>query len=174
MSYYYQAESSSSAVSYFICTFFFMWIFKKAKKPMWAPFVPFYNFYVLLEITGLNPFLIFLIFVPIVNIVVAFILLFLVPIRLSKSFGHSTLFGLGLIFFPIIFSAIIAFSSSTYIGPNGKRVEDLSSDDEDSSLAEEEKETFIASDKKKKTCPYCGVQIKDGSKKCFLCGRRIS
>ena len=35
--------------------------------------------------------------------------------ELSKRFGHGFLFGLGLLFLPIVFRTIIAFSNNEYI-----------------------------------------------------------
>ena len=40
--------------------------------------------------------------------------------KLSKSFGHGIGFTLGLIFFSPIFTLILGFGSSKYIGPNGE------------------------------------------------------
>ena len=44
--------------------------------------------------------------------------------ELSKSFGHGFLFGLGLLFFPILFRSIIAFSSNEYVGDEDYYEED--------------------------------------------------
>ena len=177
---FYNEITETSFITYFFCMIMFMWIFKKAEKPMWAPLVPLYNIFVLFEITGLNPFLLFLLLVPFLNIVIAFLILFVLPVRLSRSFGHSILFGLGLIFFPVIFSAILAFSSCTYIGPDGK--EKKSFFEEENEKKEDKVKTKevpanvkVSTNTKleKKKCPHCGVQLESGAKKCFLCGKAL-
>ena len=56
-----------------------------------------------------------LMFVPILNIV----LIFIVAIDLAKSFARGAGFGVGLVFLPFIFGLILAFGSSTYVGPGG-------------------------------------------------------
>ena len=40
--------------------------------------------------------------------------------KLSKSFGHGIGFTLGLLFLNPLFTLILAFGSSKYIGPEGK------------------------------------------------------
>ena len=91
-------------------------IFTKANKPGWASLIPIYNIIVLLEIVG-KPWwwLLLMIFVPIVNIVFTIRMLNL----LSKSFGKSTGFTVGLVFLPFIFFLILAFGNATYNGPAG-------------------------------------------------------
>lgn len=46
----------------------------------------------------------------------AFIIAFLENIKLSRSFGHGYLFGLGLLIFNPLFTMILGFGSSTYLG----------------------------------------------------------
>jgi len=90
-----------------------MWkIFVKAGKPGWAVLVPFYNLWVELEILG-RPwwFLLLILFVPIANVVVAIMLIF----DFARVFGKSVGFGFGLLFLPIIFFPILAFSSAKYV-----------------------------------------------------------
>ena len=92
-------------------------IFQKAGKPGWASIIPFYNIIVLLEIVG-KPLLWFFIilFVPIANIIFSIWTLNL----LSKSFGKSAGFTVGLIFLPFIFYPILGFGNAEYQGPAGK------------------------------------------------------
>ncbi|MBL7124092.1 MAG: signal peptidase I [Actinobacteria bacterium] len=85
-------------------------IFTKAGKPGWASLVPIYNIIVLLEVTRQPLWMIFLLIIPIANIVVMII----VAIELSKSFGKSGGFAAGLILLPIIFYPILAFGSAKY------------------------------------------------------------
>lgn len=92
-------------------------IYQKAGKPGWASIIPFYNIIVLLEIVG-KPLLWFflIIFVPIANIIFGIWTLNL----LSKSFGKSSGFTVGLIFLPFIFYPILGFGNAEYKGPSGK------------------------------------------------------
>lgn len=91
-------------------------IFSKAGKPGWAAIVPIYNLIVLLEIVGKPWWWLFLLCIIPINIVFAIILLNL----LSKSFKQGVGFTIGLLFLPIIFYPILAFSKSMkYIGPGG-------------------------------------------------------
>lgn len=88
-------------------------IFEKAGKPGWAAIIPIYNIIVLLEIVGRPVWWFILMLIPIVNIVI----LVIVSLDLSKSYGHATAYGLGLFFLPFIFYPLLAFGSDTYRGP---------------------------------------------------------
>ena len=90
-------------------------IFEKAGQPGWAGIVPFYNWYVMLKIVGRPGWWFILFLVPVVNIVV----LIMVYNDLSKSFGKSGGFTVGLIFLGFIFFPILAFGDATYRGPAG-------------------------------------------------------
>jgi len=90
-----------------ICT----WrIYKKAGRPGWASIVPIYNVYVLIKICGRSGWWFFLFIIPVVNIVIIITLC----IDLAKRFEKSVLFGLGLLFFPIICYPILAFGANEY------------------------------------------------------------
>ena len=90
-------------------------IYQKAKKPGWACIVPIYNTIVLLEIVGKPWWWLLLLLVPVVNVV---ILIWIFNL-LSKSFGKSEGFTVGLIFLSIIFFPILAFGDAKYKGPAG-------------------------------------------------------
>lgn len=87
-------------------------IFEKAGKPGWAILIPFYNLYTMFEIAGMNGWMFLLLLIPLVNIIVT-IKLF---INFAHAFGKSTLFGIGLLFFNTIFTLILAFDGSEYVG----------------------------------------------------------
>jgi len=89
-------------------------IYTKAGKPGWTSIVPIYNYIVMLEIVGKPWWTFFMLFIPIYGIVVAI----QVVHGLSKSFGKDAGFTCGLIFLPIIFYPILAFSDAKYVGPN--------------------------------------------------------
>lgn len=93
-----------------------MWkIFEKANKPGWAAIIPIYNVIVMLEIVGKPLWWIILFLIPCVNIVFAIWTINL----LSKSFGQSEGFTIGLILLPFIFYPILGFGNYQYIGPAG-------------------------------------------------------
>lgn len=86
-------------------------IYTKAGKPGWASIVPIYNYVVLFQIAKMSPWLILLLLVPIANVVV----LIMLYVNLSKAFGKSSGFAVGLIFLNLIFTLILAFDDSKYI-----------------------------------------------------------
>lgn len=85
-------------------------IFTKAGQKGWTSIIPILNIVVLLKIVKRPIWWIVLMLIPIVNIVVLIIVL----VDLAKAFGHGVGFALGLIFFGLIFSLILAFGKSTY------------------------------------------------------------
>jgi hypothetical protein len=90
-------------------------IYQKAGKPGWACIIPFYNIYVLLQIVGKPWWWLLLMLIPGVNIVFA---IWAVNM-LSKSFGKSEGFTVGLLLLGIIFYPILAFGGARYLGPYG-------------------------------------------------------
>lgn len=90
-------------------------IYEKAGKPGWAAIIPIYNIIVLLEIIGKPVWWIFLLIIPCVNIIFAIWMVNL----LSKSFGQSEGFTVGLLLLGIVFYPILAFGNYQYIGPAG-------------------------------------------------------
>src|ERR1700733_9460840 len=88
-------------------------IYEKAGKPGWAAIVPIYNIIVLLEIVGKPVWWIILFLIPCVN----FIFLVWTVNLLSKSFGQSEGFTVGLLLLGIVFYPILAFGNYQYVGP---------------------------------------------------------
>src|SRR3984885_9493097 len=91
-------------------------IYEKAGKPGWAAIVPIYNIIVLLEIVGKPVWWIILFLIPCVN----FIFLVWTVNLLSKSFGQSEGFTVGLLLLGIVFYPILAFGNYQYLGPSAK------------------------------------------------------
>ena len=92
-----------------------MWkTFEKAGKPGWAAIIPIYNLIILLEIIGKPMIWILWMLIPCVNIVFGIWATNL----LSKSFGKSEGFTVGLVIFPYIFWPILGFGDAKYLGPS--------------------------------------------------------
>lgn len=95
-------------------------IFEKAGEAGWKILIPFYNSYIIFRIAWGKPLYFLLMFIPFVNVVVGIIL----TLKLSKAFGKSTGFFLGLLFLQPIFMLILGFDNSKYIGPDGVQMTD--------------------------------------------------
>lgn len=87
-------------------------LFEKAGKPGWATIVPIYNVIVLLEIIHKPIWWIALLLIPVANIVI----LILIYIELSKVFGKSSGFAVGLFLLRPVFIMILGFGSAQYKG----------------------------------------------------------
>lgn len=91
-----------------------MWkLFEKANYAGWKSLIPFYNAYILFEIAWGNGWIFLTMFIPVVNIIVAIMF----ALKLGESFEKSTLFKVGLILIPSIFTLILGFDNSSYMGP---------------------------------------------------------
>jgi hypothetical protein len=91
-------------------------IFEKAGKPGWASLIPIYNVIVLLEIIGKPVWWVFLILFPCTTFIFGIWAVNL----LSKSFGQSEGFTVGLLLLGIIFFPVLAFGNYRYLGPSAK------------------------------------------------------
>jgi len=89
-------------------------VYTKAGKPGWACIIPFYNLIVLLQIVGKPIWWIFLFLIPCVNIIFVIWTINL----LSKSFGQSEGFTVGILLLPFIFYPILGFGDYKYLGPS--------------------------------------------------------
>lgn len=88
-------------------------VYTKAGKPGWAAIIPIYNIIVLLEIVGKPIWWFLLFFVPCVN----FVFIIWTYNLLSKSFGKSEGFTVGLVLLGPIFMCILGFGDAVYLGP---------------------------------------------------------
>ena len=91
-------------------------IFEKAGKPGWVAIIPIYNIIILLEIIGKPVWWIIMFLIPCVNIIFAVWAVNL----LSKSFGQSEGFTVGLLLLGFIFYPMLAFGNYQYLGPSAK------------------------------------------------------
>jgi hypothetical protein len=89
-------------------------VYEKAGKPGWAALIPVYNWIVMLEIVGKPIWWIFLFFVPCVNII---FMIWTINL-LSKSFGQTEGFTVGLILLSFIFYPMLGFGNYQYLGPS--------------------------------------------------------
>jgi hypothetical protein len=95
-------------------------------EPAWGAFVPFYQFIVLLRVVGRPKnwgwFLLLSVagFVPLLGILasIAFLVIYIIVLNdLSKSFGHTGAFTVGLVLLSVIFWWILWLGKSAYQGP---------------------------------------------------------
>ncbi len=87
-------------------------MFEKAGEPGWAAIIPIYNWLIGIKIAGKPWWFILLILIPLVNIIIYIVILD----GLSKSFGKTTAFTIGLFFFRFIFIPILGFGNAVYQG----------------------------------------------------------
>ncbi len=99
-------------------------MYKKAGKPGWAVIVPVYNMIVLYDIIGYKWYYIFITVlggIPVVGQLILILFGITSNIKLSKSFGQSTGFGIGLWLVGFIFVPMIAFNKDIkYVGQSVK------------------------------------------------------
>ena len=136
----------SMVVLYYLVTYIFyviagIRIFAKFGEPGWKAIIPFYNTYVqyskvwsstmgiasvaltLIHVVGSNYTADNAMLSMVIAIVggVNFVVTLLGNIKLAKSFGHGTVFGLGLTFLQPIFILILGYSGDQYIGNTTKK-----------------------------------------------------
>ncbi|MCF6242354.1 MAG: DUF5684 domain-containing protein [Bacteroidales bacterium] len=88
-------------------------IFEKAGQPGWAVLIPIYNAIIMLKIVGKPWWWLFLMMIPYVGMVWGIWTINL----LSKSFGKSEGFTVGLVLLGIVFFPMLAFGDAQYQGP---------------------------------------------------------
>jgi len=90
-------------------------VYEKAGRSGWICLVPIWNMVVFLEIVGKPWWWILLMLLPLVNV----IWVIWMYNMLSKSYGYSEGFTVGLILLPVVFMPILGFGESKYVGPYG-------------------------------------------------------
>lgn len=88
-------------------------VFAKAGVEGWKAIVPFYNVWVLVELMRKPTWFVVLPFIPFANLYFWWV----VSGDLSKAFGKSPGFGVGLFFLPFIFLPMVAFSEDKFALP---------------------------------------------------------
>lgn len=91
-------------------------LYEKANQPGWASLIPIYSTLIWLRVIGKPWYWLILFLIPYVNL----IFIIWATNLTSKSFGKDVGYTIGLILLPFIFYPILAFGSSTYVGPAGK------------------------------------------------------
>ena len=91
-------------------------VYSKAGQAGWKAIIPIYNYWVMMKIVGRPGWWVILLLIPFVNIVIACIVLN----DLSKSFGKSAGFTVGLVLLSFIFFPILGFGSARYSGPQNQ------------------------------------------------------
>jgi hypothetical protein len=91
-------------------------LYEKANQPGWASLIPIYSTLIWLRVIGKPWYWLILFLIPYVNL----IFIIWATNLTAKSFGKSEGYTIGLILLPFIFYPILAFGSSTYVGPAGK------------------------------------------------------
>lgn len=112
-------------------------IFKKAGEAGWKALIPIYSTYTEYKLFwNVKMFLLFMVFAALTAILEnvggigstiliattlgSTVMNIIMCVKLAQSFGHGAGFAVGLVFLNPIFLLILAFDSSSYIGPGGK------------------------------------------------------
>lgn len=160
-------------------------IFTKAHEEGWAAIVPFYNYYILFKITWGNGWLFLLLLIPVANFVIGIITM----VKLAKVFGKGGGWACGLIFLPIVFLPILAFSNDIeYVGIQGRQYDygpgaagtwqnPYQQNTYTQTSAQNSnyhyQRTEQPSGSTGKYCPHCGTALEPGSRFCSSCGNRL-
>lgn len=100
-------------VAYLFYSFCLYKIFQKAgRQDAWAAFIPIYNNFVLADIVKKPVWFAILMCIPYINIIFAIWALN----RLSKVFGQTEIFTVGLVLLSFIFLPLLAFGNYQYNG----------------------------------------------------------
>ena len=105
------------AISCLVLEIIALWfLFEKAGEPGWAAIIPIYNYLIAIKIAGKPWWWILLMLIPVANLVFYILILN----GLSKNFGKSSGFTVGLFFLRFIFLPILGFGKATYSGDKSK------------------------------------------------------
>ena len=138
------ATISIIAIVYYVLLVIAQWkIFTKAGEAGWKSIIPIYSTYITYKISWkkknlfwatlaatvlafvLSPFSIqadgsinyAMFFIAMLLLLFAFVVNILLVVRKCRAFGHGVGFAIGMLFFEPIFTLILGFGSSAYLGP---------------------------------------------------------
>lgn len=83
-------------------------IFSKAGEHGWASIIPIYREIVYLKVCNISPWCLILLLLPIIGWLILGIIFIVSRFKLAKRFNKGFFFGLGLLFFSVIFELILA------------------------------------------------------------------
>ena len=151
---------------------------KKGGEPGWGALIPFYREYLLCKITGVSPWWVLIVFLgmiisritiigPLACLVAIIYFLILLSVSLSRSFGKSDAFAIGLILLNPIFMLILGITGE-YQGP--KPMEDIifknKGSTTNSAMPDGNQQPI-------RFCTNCGQPLNDDAKFCTSCGKQI-
>lgn len=103
------------ALALFVLTVVGNWkCFEKAGEHGWGAIVPFYSQYINFKIAYGQGWMFLLMIIPFIGWIFAIMCNY----KFAKAFGKSTGFAVGNVFIPSIFTTIIGFDESEFIGNN--------------------------------------------------------
>ena len=160
-------------------------LFTKAGRKGWEAIIPVYNTYILCQISGVNPWWIVIVLasgfitalVPALTILGSIVNIYfgvLLAVSVSRSFGKSDAYAIGIYFFAWIFYLILGFGSSKYLGP--KPMQDIIFKDNPSNNNTSTPEATVHEDDTSDDvhyCPSCGTKLTIDTKYCPHCGREL-
>lgn len=160
-------------------------LFKKMNMEGWKSLIPGANIYLLLEAVGIDQkWLLIIIYGAIISCIpiLGFLVYMIAAIyffaivcgSLAKSFGKSTGFAVGLFFLGPIFTCILAFGSSSYLGATP--VNDIifkKKDNTQSPATPTPAAVDNANAATGKVCPQCGAAVSGDSAFCVSCGSKV-
>ena len=103
-----------------------MKIFKKAGKNMWYSLIPIYNIIIMMDIIKMKYKELLFLLIPFVG---SLIFLYRYSVGLSKAFGKSNNYALGLFFLSFIFIPLLAFSDNKYVYGDNNVTENVNNND---------------------------------------------
>ncbi len=161
-------------------------IFKKAGVAGWKSFIPIYNTYLFCQICGINTTWVWIslicffvsITIPLLSFISSVLSLYFVilqAVSLSKSFGKSEAFAIGLIFLSPIFYLILGCGKSKYIGPIAMN-DIFFKENKDNVVNEKQSVNNFSNDTtavgNARFCSQCGVEIDVNDLFCYNCGHK--
>ena len=175
-----------------------MWkVFKKSGEEGWKAIIPVYNTYTMCKVTGVNPWWVLIVVVAsglsgafgdsdlntIVSLLCSIVTIYfyvLLYVSLSRAFGKSDGFAVGLVLLNPIFLLILGCGSSQFI--EKKPMHDLLFDNINKNknaqntnpVNNQQTPTEANPTQAAKHCPNCGAEVENGVEFCKSCGSKVN